>query len=86
MKQKLSKKEIEDKIKNIFSSNPSKEDIRKAKNLAMSKNVKLKNYKNKFCKKCLTYFNSNNCQIRIKKGFKILKCKECNYISRYKLK
>lgn len=85
MKQKLSKKEIEDKIKNIFLSNPSKEDIKKTKNLAMSKNIKLRDYKNKFCKKCFTYFSLDNYEIRIKKRFKILKCKNCKHISRYKL-
>lgn len=86
MRQKLSRKEIEDKIKDIFLSNPSKENIKKVKVLAMSKNIKLKDYKNKFCKKCFTYFNSDNHKIRIKKRFKILKCKNCGYISRYKLK
>ena len=81
----LTKKEIEGKIKDIFSKNPSQKEIKKAKNLAMSKNIKLGEFKKKFCKKCLTYFNQGNYQIRIKNGFKILKCKNCNYISRYKL-
>lgn len=81
----LTKKEIEAEIKNIFSKNPSQKEIKKAKNLAMSKNIKLGDFRKKFCKKCLTYFNQGNYQIRIKKGFKILKCKNCSHINRYKL-
>ena len=52
----------------------------------MSKNIKLKNYKKTFCKKCLTYFNLSNSQIRIKNKFKIIKCKECGHFSKHKLK
>lgn len=85
MKSTLSKQEINEKIKEVFSKNASREDIRKIKKLASSKNIKLKEYKNKFCKKCFSLFNSNNSKIRIKKGFKTIICK-CGSISRYKLK
>jgi len=85
MKSMLSKQEINEKIKEVFSKNASREDIRKIKKLASSKNIKLKEYKNKFCKKCFSLFNSNNSKIRIKKGFKTIICK-CGSISRYKLK
>ncbi|MBS3078652.1 hypothetical protein J4218_00880 [Candidatus Pacearchaeota archaeon] len=85
MKSTLSKQEINEKIKEVFSKNASREDIRKIKKLVSSKNIKLKEYKNKFCKKCFSLFNSNNSKIRIKKGFKTIICK-CGSISRYKLK
>ena len=85
MKNKFSKKEIEDKIKQAFSLNPSKTQIRKIKSLAMSKNVKLNEYKNKFCKKCLSCFDSNNSKIRIRNRFKIIKC-DCGNIQRYILR
>jgi RNase P subunit RPR2 len=81
----LSKQEIETKIKDIFSKNPSSNEIKKIKKLAMSKNLKLKQYRKLFCKKCLTFFNSNNSEIRIKNGFKRIKCENCDFISRYKI-
>ncbi|MBS3075931.1 hypothetical protein J4429_05750 [Candidatus Pacearchaeota archaeon] len=83
---KLSKQEIQEKISLIFSSNPSPKQIKKIKKLAMSKNIKLGNFRKKFCKKCYNLFNSNNSEIRIKKPYKIIKCRNCNYINRYKLK
>lgn len=85
MKTKLSKQEIQEKIKEIFSNNPSPKDIKKAKTLASSKNIKLTSYKKKFCKKCLTYFNSTNHQVRIKNPNKIITCLNCDNISRYKM-
>lgn len=84
MKSNLSKKEIEEYIKNVFSKQSSKEEVRKAKKLAMARNIKLENLRKKFCKKCYSMFNSKS-EIRIKKGFKTIKCK-CRYISRYKVK
>jgi RNase P subunit RPR2 len=87
-KKKLSKKIIEEQVLEVFSKkqNPTQKQIKKTKKLAMSKNIKLGNLKKKFCSKCFSFFTSNNSEIRIKKGFKILKCKECDYISKYKLK
>ncbi len=86
MKQNLSKQEIETKIKEIFSKDPSPQEIRKIKKLAMSKNIKLKEYKKKFCKKCLCLFDSKNSCIRIKSGLKNIKCNHCGFISRYKIR
>ena len=85
MKVKLSKKQTEDKIKEIFSKNPSPREIKKLKKLAMSKNIKLGNLRKKFCKKCYFLVNLKNSEIRIKKGYKVIKCKNCNNISKYKL-
>jgi RNase P subunit RPR2 len=86
MKSDLTKQEINEYIKNIFSKESSAKEIKKAKKLAMSRNIKIKEFKKKFCKKCYSMFNSKNSEIRIKNGFKVILCKECNHISRYKLK
>ena len=85
MKTKLSKQEIQEQINQIFKNNPTPKQIKKAKRLAMSKNIKLGKLRKKFCKKCFTFFTPNNSEIRIKKPYKIIKCKTCNNISKYKL-
>lgn len=82
---KLSKQETMQQIKEIFSENPTAEKIKKAKKTAMSKNIKLGDARKLFCKKCCSLFNSKNSEIRIKKGFKIIKCKKCSFVSRWKL-
>ena len=82
---KLSKQEIQEKIQEIFSSNPSPKQIKKIKKLAMSKNIKLGNLRKKFCKKCYSFFNTNNSEIKIKKDFKITRCRKCGYLSRWKI-
>jgi RNase P subunit RPR2 len=82
-----SKKEIESLImEKLNSGNLSKETLKKLKNLAMSKNVKIGSLKKKYCKKCFTLFDSKNSEIRIKKGLKNIRCKGCGYITRYKIK
>jgi len=86
MKIKLSKKQVEQEIKKIFANNPTQTQIKKTKTLAMSKSIKLGDLRKKFCKNCLTFFTPNNSEVRIKKPLKIIKCKTCKYISRYKLK
>jgi len=86
MKSDLTKQEINEYIKDIFSKESSAKEIKKAKKLAMSRNIKIKEFKKKFCKKCYSMFNSKNSKVRIKNGFKVILCKECNHISRYKLK
>jgi len=85
MRIKISKIEVEEKIKDIFSKQSTPKEIKKAKKLAMSKNIKLGNLRKKFCKKCYSLFNSKNSEIRIKKPLKITKCKKCGQISRYKM-
>ena len=85
MKSKISKQETQEQIKQIFQSNPTPKQIKKAKQLAMSKNIKLGKLKKKFCKKCLTFFTPNNSEVRIKKPLKIIKCKTCNHVSRYNI-
>jgi RNase P subunit RPR2 len=83
---KLTRQQIQEKINKIFSEKPSQREIKKAKRLAMSKNIKLTKFKKNFCQKCYSIFDSSNSEVRIKKGRKIIRCQNCNYISRYKIK
>ena len=85
MKPRILKEQLEEQIKEMLSKQPTPNQIKKAKKLAMSKNIKLSSFRKKFCKKCFTFFTPNNSEIRIKKPLKIIKCKNCDYISRYKL-
>jgi len=84
---KISKKEAEEKITRFFNEINQKtpEEIRKIKRLAMSKNIKLRDLRKKFCKKCYSIF-PQNAEIKIKKPFKILKCKNCHHITRWRIK
>jgi predicted Zn finger-like uncharacterized protein len=86
MKSDLSKQKIQEKISDIFSRKSSEKEIKKAKKLAMSKNIKLKKLRKKFCKKCYSQFDGDNSKVKIKNGFKIVKCKKCGFLNRYKLK
>ena len=76
-------KEIEDFFKNIDSKTPK--EIKKIKRLSMKHNIKLGNLRKKFCKKCYSTFPIN-AKIRIKKNMKIVKCKKCSYVSRWRFK
>ena len=81
-KQKVTKKEIIE----LLNKAKSEKDVKKIKRLAMHSKIKLGGLRKKFCKKCYSLFDSSNCEIRIKKGFKVVRCLGCGYISRYKLK
>jgi ribonuclease P protein subunit RPR2 len=94
MSKKKERKSAEKQIRVLFakakksSSSPpaSKEFVRKARREAMHFNIKLpKETRQKFCKKCLAYFNPNNCSVRIRKGFVTIKCLNCKCVSRYKI-
>jgi RNase P subunit RPR2 len=82
---KISKTETEQKVKNFFENieDKSSKDIKKIKRLAMSKNIPLKEYKKKFCKKCLSPFE--NSKIKIRNGKKIIECKNCKQIFQWKI-
>lgn len=83
----LSRKEVEELIKKSFENNNlSKERLKKLKLLSMSKNIKMGGLRKKFCKNCYSLFTIKNSEIRIKKPYKKIKCKNCGYIVRYKLK
>ena len=86
MKIKLSKTSAQGKIEEFFKKIESKspKEIRKIKRLAMNKKVPLKDKRKLFCKKCLVPYQ--NSKIRIKKGRKSVECKNCNYVSGWKIK
>jgi len=88
MVKKLSKTEAEKQIDNFFVNikTQTPKEIKKIKKLAMRNSVKLKDRRKLFCKKCFSVFNSANSEVRIKKGMKIVKCKECDNASRRKMK
>ena len=86
MSKKLSKSNAETLINNFFKNTNKKDSkqIKKIKKAAMNKNLKLNEKRKLFCKKCLSPYKNN--KIRIKKGFKIINCKKCGKINRWKIK
>ena len=82
----ISKKEIEELIKKSFENESlSKEKLKKLKQLAMSRNIKIGGMKKRFCKKCYSLFTTKNSEIRIKMPYKKTRCKNCGYIRAYKI-
>lgn len=86
MAKKISKSSVIKKIDEFFSYPNSKtpKEVRKMKRLSMSQNINLRDKRKLFCKKCLMPYKSS--EIRIKKGFKSIKCKNCETINRWKIK
>jgi RNase P subunit RPR2 len=83
MKKEMSKQEAREKIDNFFSREIfSKNEVKKIKRLAMKYNLKLKEQRKKFCKKC---FEKLEGKTRINKGYKTVKCEKCGYKNRWKL-
>ena len=85
MRIKLSKSEVQEKIKEFFRGikNKTPKEIKKIKKLAMSKNVPLKKLRKTFCKNCFAPYKTP--KIRIKKKLKTIFCEKCGGISRYKI-
>ena len=85
MAKKISKtlaiKEIENFFLEIKDNSPK--EVEKIKKLAMSHNLKLKEKRKLFCKKCLTPYK--NPGIRIKNKIKSITCDNCGSISRWKM-
>jgi len=82
---KLSKKEAQKKIEIFFANikNKTPKEVRKIKRLAMKHNIKLKELRKKFCKKC---FSTNLKIKRIKRGMQTIECRNCKYVDRWKIK
>jgi len=81
---KLTKSEAENYIKEFFKTKRSQEEIKKIKRLTMHHNIKLGEYRKNFCKKCFSQF-PKNALIRIKNKIKIIRCKNCGCVSRWKI-
>lgn len=83
---KLPKTEAKKQIQEFFLEikKKSAKQVKKIKKLAMSHNIKLKEKRKLFCKKCLVPYK--NPKIRIKNKIKITTCKNCDYVARWKIK
>ena len=79
---KLSKKEAEEKIRRFFENKNEQEAIKKIKKLAMHFNIKLRGYRKRFCRNCYSSLENTG---RIKNKMKIVKCKNCGYVNRWKI-
>lgn len=69
------------KIREMTSKGDAKEN-KEAKKLAMRNNVKLGKLRKEFCQKC---FEKLEGRTRIKNGFKIVECKNCGDVMRWKI-
>lgn len=83
---KVSKKEASKEIEEFFSNirNKSPLEIKKIKRIAMKHNIRLREKKKMFCKKCLNPYK--NPKIRVRKRLKLVECAECGNKSRWKIK
>jgi len=86
MIKKLSRSEAKKQIEEFFKNVEDKtlKDVKKIKRLAMKHNIPLKEKRKMFCKKCLRPYQNPN--IRIKKGLKIIICRNCEGISKWRVK
>ena len=82
---KLSKKEAEEKIKEFFKElkNKTPQEIKKIKKTAMKHNIKLKEKRKGFCKKCYSFDLKTK---STKNKIKTVECKNCKSIMRWKIK
>ena len=83
MKEKSSRKEADEKIEDFFREKHDQEKVRKIKNLAMSHQIKLRDLRKKFCKKC---YSMNLRTRKIKNKIKSVKCEDCESLMRWKLR
>jgi len=82
---KSSKSEAETEILELFKDlkNRTPKEIRKIKRLAMKHNIKLRELKKKFCKKCF----SQDLKIKsVRKRIKTVECRKCGNLMRWKIK
>ncbi|MBS3073691.1 hypothetical protein J4465_02755 [Candidatus Pacearchaeota archaeon] len=85
---------ISKKIDGLFSEISKDQNQTKIKKaiqeiieIAKRNSLPLRERRKLFCRKCLSYFFiGKNCQIKINKNIKAVKCLNCGNISRFKLK
>jgi RNase P subunit RPR2 len=87
MKNKLSKKQAQEKIQEFFKvmKNKTPKEIKKIKRIAMKHKIPLKEKRKLFCNKCLNAYSGKE-KIRIKDKIKSITCENCKKISRWKVK
>ena len=85
MSEKLSKQEAEKHINEFFVNIKDKKpnEIKKIKKLAMRYNIKLKDKKKLFCKKC---FSVKIKTIGVKNKIKRVQCENCKSVFRFRIK
>ncbi|MDP3027499.1 MAG: hypothetical protein Q8N63_07360 [Nanoarchaeota archaeon] len=79
----MNKKEAGEFIDEFFRKKHSSEEVRKIKKLAASFQIKLKDKRKLFCKKC---FSMNLKVLGIKNKIKRVTCQDCGNIMRWKIK
>jgi RNase P subunit RPR2 len=85
MIKKISKTKAREKVEEFFSNIKSKtpKEVKKIKKISASYNIKLRDKKKLFCKKCLAPYK--NPKIRIQNSKRIIICKEGGYTGRWKI-
>ena len=84
MKKKLTKKEAEEKINEFFKNdNFDSEEMKKIKKLAMKFNIKFREKRKSFCKKCLSKLEG---KIVIGRERKMVTCKNCEFKNRFRVR
>lgn len=85
MRKNLSRKEAQEKIDEFFRQTEKLDPkyVKKIKRLAMAHNIKLGQYRKRFCKKC--FADLRKAKTRVKKGFKIVECGECGGKMRWRI-
>ena len=82
--EKLNRTEAKERVSKFFESikSKNKEEVKKIKKLAMHNKIRLGKLKMLFCKHC---FSTRLTVRRIKKGYKILECRDCKKSIKFKL-
>ena len=83
MKIKINKTEVKKKIDEFFKQKDfTSEQLKKVKRIAMKFNIKLGEYRKRFCKKC---FSPLAGKISITKNHKTIVCKKCGFRNKIKI-
>jgi len=85
MKKHDSRKEAIERIENFFSNKEEFDPkyVRKIKRLAMAYNIKLKDKRKKFCKRCFADLRRN--KGKTNNDFKTIICVRCGQKARFKI-
>ena len=82
MKKNLSKQQAQEEINNFFKKdNYSSKEVKKIKKIAMKFNIKLREYRGLFCKKCLSKLKGKS---SVKKTHKVVRCSSCGHENKIK--
>lgn len=83
MKSKVNKTEVKKKIEEFFKRKDfAPEQLKKVKRIAMKFNIKLRDYRKSFCKKCL---NPLSGKTSITKTNKTVVCRHCGFRNKIRI-